>query len=98
MKKIFFYSILILTLIATNLLTGAVAIQSHRFSSIGQIFMCNISSGERNRLLLQFLISRLRAHDPYLLNNLRQIRNEFVYSREGSNLLDLIRKKYPEEF
>ncbi len=52
--------------------------------------MANIDAGERNRLFLQALISRLKENDPELVNKLKQIRGKLIYSTKGSNLVDLI--------
>ena len=90
MRKILVFSILILILIGTNIFTVIVIKNSYQFISIGQIFMANIDAGERNRLFLQALISRLKENDPELVNKLKQIRGKLIYSAKGSNLVDLI--------
>ena len=90
MKKILFFSMLILILIGTNILTGIISKKCCQLISVGQIFMSNIESGERNKLFLQALIERLEKNDPEIVNELRQIRGKFIFSTEGSNLINLI--------
>ena len=75
---------------AIYIFTVIVIKNSYQFISIGQTFMANIDAGERNRLFLQALISRLKENDPELVNKLKQIRGKLIYSAKGSNLVDLI--------
>lgn len=97
MKKKYIMGILLLMIIS-NILTGIISYKIYQVVSIGKIVNRNLEAGERSVLLIQIIISRLEKKDLKLLDNLKHVHDELFYSYEGSNLRDLLKKYFPEEF
>ena len=57
-----------------------------------------LKAAELNARLLQIVLSRLERQDPELQTKLKRLQEEYRYSYEGSNLPELLRKYFPEEF
>ena len=85
-------------MIISNVLTGIISYKIYQVVSIGKIVNRNLEAGERSVLLIQIIISRLEKKDLKLLDNLKHVHDELSYSYEGSNLRDLLKKYFPEEF
>ena len=88
----------LLLMIISNILTGIISYKIYQVVSIGKIVNRNLEAGERSVLLIQIIISRLEKKDLKLLDNLKHVNDELFYSYEGSNLRDLLKKYFPEEF
>lgn len=97
MKKKYIVGFLVLMIIS-NILTGIMSYKIYQVVSVGKIVNRNLDAGERSVLLLQIIISRLEKKDLKLLDNLKHVHDELFYSYEGSNLQDLLKKYFPEEF
>mgnify|MGYP000124037454 CR=1 FL=1 len=97
MKKKYIMGFLLLMIIS-NILTGIISYKIYQVVSIGKIVNRNLEAGERSVLLIQIIISRLEKKDLKLLDNLKHVHDELFYSYEGSNLRDLLKKYFPEEF
>ena len=97
MKKKYIVGFLVLMIIS-NILTGIMSYKIYQVVSVGKIVNRNLDAGERSVLLLQIIISRLEKKDLKLLDNLKHVHDELFYSYEGSNLRDLLKKYFPEEF
>ena len=97
MKKKYIMGFLLLMIIS-NILTGIISYKIYQVVSIGKIVNSNLEAGERSVLLIQIIISRLEKKDLKLLDNLKHVHDELFYSYEGSNLRDLLKKYFPEEF
>ena len=52
----------------------------------------------QNVLLLQTVISRLEKQDTLLLNKLKLIQDEVIYTYEKFDILSLLKKYFPDEF
>ncbi len=98
MKKKYFYGVLILAFLGSNLLTAVVCNRLSRLLHLGGIFMTRLKAAELNEQLLQIVLSRLERQDPELPTKLRRIQEEYHFSYEGSNLPELLKKHFPEEF
>ncbi len=88
----------LLLMIISNILTGIISYKIYQVVSIGKIVNRNLEAGERSVLLIQIIISRLEKKDLKLLDDLKHVHDELFYSYEGSNLRDLLKKYFPEEF
>ena len=88
----------LLLMIISNILTVIISYKIYQVVSIGKIVNRNLEAGERSVLLIQIIISRLEKKDLKLLDNLKHVHDELFYSYEGSNLRDLLKKYFPEEF
>ena len=88
----------LLLMIISNILTGIISYKIYQVVSIGKIVNRNLEAGDRSVLLIQIIISRLEKKDLKLLDNLKHVHDELFYSYEGSNLRDLLKKYFPEEF
>ena len=97
MKKKYIVGFLVLMIIS-NILTGIMSYKIYQVVSVGKIVNRNLDAGERSVLLLQIIISRLEKKDLKLLDNLKHVHDELFYSYECSNLQDLLKKYFPEEF
>lgn len=97
MKKKYIMGFLLLMIIS-NILTGIISYKIYQVVSIGKIVNRNLEAGERSVLLIQIIISRLEKKDLKLLDDLKHVHDELFYSYEGSNLRDLLKKYFPEEF
>lgn len=98
MKKRYVYGLIILAFLASNLLTAVVCNRLSGQFRLGGIFMTRLKAAELNARLLQIVLSRLERQDPELQTKLKRLQEEYRYSYEGSNLPELLRKYFPEEF
>ena len=97
MKKKYIMGFLLLMIIS-NILTGIISYKIYQVVSIGKIVNRNLEAGERSVLLIKIIISRIEKKDLKILDNLKHVHDELFYSYEGSNLRDLLKKYFPEEF
>ena len=98
MKKRYVYGLLILAFIGSNLLTAVVSDRLSRGFRLGGIFMARLKTAEQNEQLLRIVLSRLERQDPELPAKLKRLQAEYRFSYEGSNLPELLKKYFPEEF
>ena len=65
---------------------------------MGKNTIYKINMENQNVLLLQTVISRLEKQDTLLLNKLKLIQDEVIYTYEKFDILSLLKKYFPDEF
>ena len=98
MKKKFFYLIYIFILILSNTITAVIISLDERSHVIEKNIIYNTNLENQNVLLLQTVISRLEKQDTLLLNKLKHIQDEAIYTYEKFDILSLLKKYFPDEF
>ena len=98
MKKKFFYLIYIFILIMSNTITAVIISLDEWSYAMEKNTIYKINMENQNVLLLQTVISRLEKQDTLLLNKLKHIQDEAIYTYEKFDILSLLKKYFPDEF